>query len=293
MQGHQSDVVLKEGRNAMTVHLNKNRLVILLAATLSANAAMAASPVGNAAAWDLDVHVNLIGVAQLDVGAQTSVQLTNVLASASDSQTLPSAAFASPLNLITLSTGALASDVEYVGSSQSANAARSSVHDLDLSAGASVLTLAAGTVTSTSALAGACPDPVSGINSLLDDFVFYSSFDAGNLGPGGGGGGGGGGEGGGFGGLPPNGGVLVDPQVAILGTPVPGLPLNPAPNTTIDLGALGIVGATLVLNEQTTSGDGVHFLASATNAIHLTLDVAQLVTADVIVAHSEVSLACP
>jgi hypothetical protein len=273
----------------MTVHLNKNRLVVVLAATLSANAAMAANPVGNAAAWDLGVHIDLIGVAQLDVGAQTSVQLTNVLASASDTQTLPSAAFASPLNLITLSTGALASDVEYVGSSQSAIAARSSVHDLDLSAGASVLTLAAGTVTSTSSLAGACPDPVPGINSLLEDFVFYSGFDAGNLGPGGGGGGGGGG----FGGLPPSGGALVDPQVTILGTPVPDLPLNPAPNTAIDLGALGIVGATLVLNEQTTSGDGVHSLARATNAIHLTLDVAQLVTADVIIAHSEVSLACP
>ena len=273
----------------MIAHLNKNRLVVLLAATLSANAAMAANPVGNAAAWDLGVHINLIGVAQLDVGAQTAAQLTNVVASASDAQTLPSVAFASPLNLITLSTGELASEVEYVGSNMSAIAARSSVHDLDLSAGASVLTLAAGTVTSTSALAGACPDPVQATTSMLDDFVFYSSFDAGNLGPGGGGGGGGGG----FGGLPPSGGALIDPQVTILGIPVPGLPLNPAPNTTIDLGALGIVGATLILNEQTTGGDGVHSLATATNAIHLTLNVAQLVTADVIIAHSEVSLTCP
>jgi hypothetical protein len=270
----------------MIVQLKKNRLVVLLAATLSANAAMAANPVGNASAWDLSVDINLVGVTQLNVGAQTSVQLTNVLASASDSQTMPSAAFASPLNLITLSTGALASNVEYVGSNMSAIAARSSVDDLDLAA-AGVLSLVAGTVTSTSSLAGACPDPVPGMKSMLDDFVFYSAFDNGNLGPGGGGGGGG------FGGLPPSGGALIDPSITILGTVVPGLPLNPGPNTIVDLGALGIVGATLVLNEQTTTGDGVHSLATATNAIHLTLNVAQLVTADVIIAHSEVSLACP
>jgi hypothetical protein len=273
----------------MTVHLNKNRLVVVLAATLSMNMAMAANPVGNAAAWDMDVHIDLIGLAQLDVGAQTSVALTNVLASASDSQTLPSTAFASPLNLITLSTGALASDVEYVGSNMSAIAARSSVDDLDLAIGAGVLSMGVGSVTSTSSLAGTCPEPVQQSKSLLDDFMFYSSFDAGNLGPGGGGGG----NGGGFGGLPPSGTGLIDPQITILGTAVPGLPLNPAPNTTIDLGGLGIVGATLILNEQTISGDGVHSLATATNAIHLTIDVAQLVTADVIIAHSDVSLACP
>lgn len=276
----------------MTVHMNKNRLVVLLAATLSANAAMAASPVGNASAWDLDVHVNLIGVAQLDVGAQTSAALNNVLASASDSQTMPSAAFATPLNLITLATGTLASEAEYVGGNQSAIAARSSVNDLALGAGAgaSVLSLNAGVVTSTSSLAGSCPDPVQAKSaSLLDDFLFFSTFDAGNLVPGGGGGG----DGGGIGGLPPGGGTLVDPVITILGIPVSGLPLNPPPNTSVDLGALGIVGATLILNEQTTTGDGVHSLARATNAIHLTLDVAQLVTADVIIAHSEVSLACP
>ena len=271
----------------MTVHLNKNRLVVLLAATLSANAAMAASPVGNASAWDLAVHVNLIGLAQLDVGAQTSATLTNVVASASDSQTLPSAAFASPLNLITLSTGVLASDAEYVRGNLSAIAARSSVDDLALGAGASVLSLNAGVVTSTSSLAGTCPDPVHATSSLLNDFLFFSTFDTGNLGQGGGG------DGGGLGGLPPSGGTLVDPVVSILGIPVPGLPANPAPNTNVDLAALGIVGATLILNEQTSTGDGVHSLANATNAIHLTLNVAQLVTANVIIAHSEVSLACP
>lgn len=277
----------------MTVHLNKNRLVVLLAATFSANAAMAASPVGNASAWDLAVNVNLIGLAQLNVGAQTSATLTNVLASATDSQTLPSAAFASPLNLITLSTGVLASDAEYVGGNQSAIAARSSVDDLALGAGAggSVLSLNAGVVTSTSSLAGTCPDhPLHAkADPMLGDFLFFSTFDAGNLVPGGGGGG----DGGGIGGLPPGGGTLVDPVITILGTAVPGLPLNPPPNTNVDLGALGIVGATLILNEQTTTGDGVHSLARATNAIHLTLDVAQLVTADVIIAHSDVSLACP
>jgi len=285
---HQTDVV-KIKENAMMLHLNKQRLVVLLAASLGTQVAMAAAPVGNASAWDMDVHINLIGVAQLDVGAQTSAALTNVVANASDLQTLPSAAFASPLNLITLSTGVLASEAEYRGGGVSAIAAHSSVDDLDLAAGTGVLSIAAGTVSSTTVLAGSCPEAVPGVNSLLGDFLFFSTFDAGNLGQGGDGGG----DGGGIGGLPPGGSGLIDPVITILSTNVPGLPLNPPPNTTIDLPGLGIIGATLILNEQTTSGDGVHSLSKGTNAIHLTLNVAALVTAEVIIAHSDVSLACP
>jgi hypothetical protein len=93
--------------------------------------------------------------------------------------------------------------------------------------------------------------------------------------------------------LPPGGTDLIDPVITILGIPVPALPTNPPPNTSIDLNALGIAGVTLVLNEQTRDGDGVHSLSLGTNAIHLGLNIAGLVTGDVVIAHSEVSMACP
>lgn len=284
----------------MNIHLATRPLAFALA-TLLAPAVQAAAPVGNATAWDLSVDIDLIGLAQLNVGAQTSAHLVAVVDTADDSQQLPSSSFgSSPLNLITLSTGLLESSTEYVGhgsQGMSAIAARSSVNDLALAAGLvgnpdGILGISASTISSQTALAGSCPNAAPkgpSLQGMLDDFMFYSSFDAGNLI----GGGGDGGGGGGIGGLPPTGGTLVDPAISILDTNVPGLPLNPAPNTPIDLDVLGIVGATLILNEQTRSGDGVHSLSTASNALHLTLDVANLVTAEVIIAHSEASLACP
>ena len=280
----------------MSIHIDIRQLVVALGLLL-APAAQAAAPVGNAAAWDLSVDIDLIGLAQLDVEPQTSAHLIGVVAPANDAQQLPSVQFAStPLDLITLSTGLLESTAEYVGggSGMSAIAARSSVNDLDLSAGlvaspGGILTITAENITAQTALAGTCPNATSnvpGLQGLLDDFVFYNGFDAGNIF------GGGGGGGGGIGGLPPTGGTLVNPAISIVDVDVP-LPLNAPPNTAIDLGALGIVGATLILNEQTSTGDGVHSLSVGNNALHLTLNVANLVTAEVIIAHSEVSLACP
>lgn len=278
----------------------KTRPVAFALAALLAPAAHAAAPVGSANAWDLSVGISLIGLAQLNVGAQTSAHLSAVVATADDSQQLPSVLLSSaPLSLITVSTGLLDSTTEYVGSGgMSAIVARSSVNDLALAAGliaapGSILAITADNVSSQTALAGTCPDAVPKAPStqgLLDDFVFYNGFDAGNLI--GGGGDGGGGGGGGIGGLPPTGGTLVDPAISIIGTNVP-LPLNAAPNTAVDLNVLGIAGATLILNEQTRSGDGVHSLSTTNNALHLTLNVANLVTADVVIAHSEASLACP
>jgi hypothetical protein len=275
----------------MTHYLGNIRMAALATALCASQAAFGANPVGNADAYDLSVHINLVGVTQLNVDAQTSASLVNVVASASDSQTLPSFSAVDPLSLISLDTGALSSEVEYVGGPLSAIAARASVDDLDLTAHTAlvdILGLSAGVVTATTALSGNCPPAAPGINTLLGDFVFGTGFDAGNLH------GGGGGDGGdNIGGLPPSGTHLIDPFITILGIDVPNLPLDPPPNTTIDLGQLGIVGAVLILNEQTRTGDGVHSLAVASNAIHLTINVAQLVTAEVIIAHAGVSLACP
>lgn len=277
----------------MTLHLgNIRKAALAVALLIGPAAAYAANPVGNAAAHDFSIHIDLIGLTSLDVNAQTSANLTNVLASASDSDQLPSFAISDPLSLISLSSGELIAETEYVGGPMSAIAARSTVNNLDLSVGTAlvdVLGLGAGVVRSTTSMSGYCPSAAPAPKSLLGDFVFGTGFDFGNLN----GGGGGGGDGGGIGGLPPGGVDLIDPVVSILGIPVPGLPTNPPPNTAIDLSQLGIVGATLILNEQTTSGDGVHSLATTANAIHLTMNVAGLVTADAVIAHSEASLSCP
>jgi len=77
-----------------------------------------------------------------------------------------------------------------------------------------------------------------------------------------------------------------------MGTPVPNIPEAPPPNTQVDLGSAGIAAATLVLNERTVSGDGVNSISLSTNALHLALDVAGLVTADVVFAHSDSTLDC-
>jgi hypothetical protein len=88
--------------------------------------------------------------------------------------------------------------------------------------------------------------------------------------------------------------MLDDLQIKILGIALPDLPTNPPPNTSIDLAALGIANATLVLNEQTVSGDGVTSGGVTSNALHLNLDaVGGLISADVVLAHSNSLLACP
>lgn len=280
----------------MTVRTSNSRAIALAAtfATACMGHAFAAVPVGNADAYDLSIHIDILGVTQFDLVAPTSAEIVDATESISDSQTLASIIDADPLNLITLSTGTVISEAQYVAGTQSAIAARASVEDLDLQAlglaQLDILSLTGGEISSQTALAGACPEPPAQVTDLLDDFVFFSGFDQGNLG---GGGDDGEGNDGGFGGLPPTGANLVDVQLSVLGIDVPALPLDPDPNTEIDLVSLGIAGATLILNEQTRSGDGVSSLAVASNALHLTMDVAALVTADVIVAHSAVSLDCP
>ena len=280
----------------MTVSTSNSRAIALAAtlATACMGHASAAVPVGNADAYDLSIHIDILGVTQFDLVAPTSAEIVDATESISDSQTLASIIDADPLNLITLSTGTVISEAQYVAGTQSAIAARASVEDLELQAlglaQLDILSLVGGTISSQTALAGACPEPPAQVTDLLDDFVFFSGFDQGNLG---GGGDDGEGNDGGFGGLPPTGANLVDVQLSVLGIDVPALPLDPDPNTEIDLVSLGIAGATLILNEQTRSGDGVSSLAVASNALHLTMDVAALVTADVIVAHSAVSLDCP
>lgn len=266
----------------------------LAAAACAAVAPMAAAgPTGNASAYDLSVHINLLGVSQLNVDPQAPAQITNATASISDSHQLPSLNTQDPLALLKLQTGLLKSDAEYAGGNFAVVGAQGQVNSLNLSAvtllAAPVLAVTADNVVSRSVLAGACPPVANGAKSLLgNDFVFFNGFDEGNLSavdPFGGGDTG-------SGGLPGSGAKLGNLGLSLLGTNVP-IPLNPPPNTAVNLAGLGIAGATLILNEQTMSGDSVHSLGMTSNAVHLTLNVASLVTADVILAHSEASLSCP
>ena len=81
-------------------------------------------------------------------------------------------------------------------------------------------------------------------------------------------------------------------EITILGTALPDLPSNPPPNTSVDLSALGLVGATLVLNEQNSSGDGIQSLTMSMNALRISLDAAGLLTADVTVGHTDTAVSC-
>lgn len=257
--------------------------------------AAAAGPTGNASAYDLSVHINLLGVSQLNVDPQAPAQITNATASTSDSHQLPSLNTQDPLGLLKLQTGLLKSDAEYAGGNFAVVGAQGTVNSLNLSAvtllAAPVLAVTADNIVSRSVLAGACPPTptVDGTTPLLgNDFIFFNGFDEGNLSavdPYGGGDTG-------SGGLPGSGAKLGNLTLSLLGTNVP-IPLNPPPNTAVDLAGLGIAGATLILNEQTMSGDGVHSLGMTSNAVHLSLNVASLVTAEVILAHSQASLSCP
>ena len=260
-------------------------LAYAVAAALAASifSTDAAAQTGSANAQDLTVHVSLLGLANLDVTPQAPSVVADANVAVDITNSLPGLNI--PGALLSLSTGLLTSEAQYVDGGTSASGATVTVAGLDLSAvsllGASLLSIGADAVTSTSIVSGYCPQ-VPGIQStgLLGDYVFTSSFDAGNL------------QSNPPGGDPDDGAKLTNLTISILGIEVPDLPLNPPPNTGIDLNTLGIVGATLMLNEQTITGDGINSTSKSSNAVHLALNVAGLITADVVVGHSDASLSC-
>jgi len=245
----------------------------------------ASAETGSGAASDVAIHVNVLGLAQLDVDPQAAVSFEN--ASDPTSQQDGVASIDAGNTFIHLGTGVAASSAEFVpGPTWSASTADTSVASLDLSAvdvlGGSLLSISADLVQSQSTIMGYCLAERSAGHRTFDanDVMFFNSFDEGNL----------------YTGFPgdDDGGnvVLVNPGVSILGIPVSGLPSLPPPNTSIDLAAQGIAGATLILNEQSITGDGVDWSRMTSNAIHLTLDVAGLITADVTVGHTDAKLDC-
>ena len=261
------------------------RLPILIAAAFTGFAAMPVNAeTGSAAAKDQTIHIDLLGLAQLDVLPQAPVGFDNATEPTSQENSVPSTDIGTPL--IHVSTGAIASQAQYApGTSFSAAGAEVTVLDFNLSVvdliGTSVLSITADLIRSSSSMFGYCLNAGQQRTATLDDITFFNGFDVGNLSPGPGGDPG------------DNGTELEGIAITILGTPVPDIPLNPPPNTTIDLAQLGLAGATLVLNEQTMGGDGVTMSSQTSNAMHLTLNsTGGLITADVAIANSSAKLDC-
>lgn len=248
--------------------------------------AFAAVPIGTAHTYDLSGDIDLL-VTQLAIDPQTQVEIVGSSQDEDLSQQVNSFFVSDPLDLIEIGTGVLLSQAQFVVGNVSAIEGASEVNNLELSAvgpaAVPVLSVQASLVTSRSSVSGYCPMEQRNPAGPLDEFIYLNGFDTANLAVGGGG----------AGAVPGSGSELGDLQISILGIPVSGLPSLPPPNTVVDLSALGIVGATLVLNEQVVEGDGSSSAFMSTNAIHLTLNSAGLATADVIIGHSDAQLQCP
>lgn len=261
------------------------RLPVFIAAAFAGFAALPVSAeTGSASARDQVIHVDLLNLAQLDVPPQSPVGFDN----ASDPMSLENSVPSTDLGaiLIHLTTGAIGSQAQFVpGTAFSAAGAEVTVHDFDLSVvdliGTSLLSITADTIRSSSSMFGYCLAANQQRTAVTDDITFFNGFDTGNLSPG-------------PGANPDDTGAELEGiAITILGTPIPDLPLNPPPNTSIDLAQLGIANATLVLNEQTTSGDGVTSSTQTSNALHLVLNsTGGLVDADIAIANSSAKLDC-
>ena len=284
-------------------HVSPRRLRVAIAGLFAFAVPSAFAETGSAVGADVSIHINLLGVAQLDVDALAPTQIDN--ASTATYEENSAAGADTGDSFLHLTTGALATEAEYApGAAISAAGGGASVADLNLSAvsllGDGLLSITGNLIQSRSSVMGYCLATGGQHRDMFDDIAFFNGFDERNLNAGG-----------------PNGhfrcvrrSVRDGEQhrsgrtllrgtmdvsmlrVTILGIPVPALPLNPPPNTAVDLSALGIAGATLILNEQTLSGDGVTSATLTSNALHLTLNVASLITADVVIAQSDGKLDC-
>jgi len=273
--------------SAITV--SRQLAIIGLAAFSAAGtgSALATVPTASGTAFDLNVQVSIVGASILNITPVDQVQFTNLATAYVDEKTTPS--FDSGAGLLArLQTGVLDTQTQWIpGANFLADGAQATVNNLDLDAvnalsgGSSLLSLQAGVIQATAIVTGTCPAaPVpAAVNAvhLVDDYIFRDGFEPGNL------------QATGTATLQGSGGGIV---LSILGNSILGIPVNPAPNTSIDLSGLLGSGNTLVLNEQTITGDGTTGLGVATNALHLTLNVVGLITASVIISHADASIAC-
>ena len=265
-------------------HTSPRRLRVAIAGLFALAAPSAFAETGSAVGADVSIHINLLGITELNVDALAPTQIDN--ASTATYQENSAAGVDTGDGFLHLTTGALATEAEYApGAGISAAGGGASVADLNLTAvsllGDGLLSITGNLIQSRSSVMGYCLASGGQHRDMFDDIAFFNGFDERNL------------NAGGPNGHPDPGDVVLDGvEITILGIPVPLLPLNPPPNTAVDLSALGIAGATLILNEQTLTGDGVTSATLTSNALHLTLNVASLITADVVIAHTDAKLDC-
>jgi hypothetical protein len=257
---------------------------MMFALCTAANAQTASSN-----AYDLDIHLNVPLVGNLDVEPQAMVSFTDQAEGYSDSEELLGLDTGDAL--LHLSTGVLRAETIWVPAGYLTVGAQASVENLELGVigllDASLLEISTD-ILSRVVIGGTCPaeDPggiINEIPGIIEDRTFGNGFDSGNLGEIDDGN-----DGGGFGDNGGPGVVIPELILTVLDNPVD-IPVTIDPNTEIDLGILGI---TLILNETDVTGDGMTSYGVSRNALHLTLNVLNLITGDVIIAHSEASISC-
>lgn len=247
-------------------------------------AALAAAPTASGMAYDLNVNVSVAGNSILAITPVDQVQFANQAVAYADQQTTPS--FDSGVNLVArLTTGVLDTQTQWIPASGFlAVGSQATANNVDLNAvdaaSSSLLSLQASLIQATAIVTGTCPASSAMVTTndvhLVDDFIFRDGFEPGNL------------LATSTAALNQSGGGIV---LSLLGNSILNVPVNPAPNTSIDLS--GITGTnTLVLNEQTTSGDGITAAGVSSNALHLHMNVLGVIIADVIISHAEASIAC-
>lgn len=265
----------------------RRRIALATAFALAGASAPVLAEVGNANAYDMSISLSILGLPALDVSGQAEANIVDATAPATDSDQVASFELGNAA-VAHVSTGILLSEAEYQpGVSTTGAAAQTQVGNFNLSAlgllGANLLSLQADSIRSKSLVVGYCPQPTGpSLTGLLDDLLYGNGFDEGNLGTGGDGTPGTG---------PEDSVSLGNLQLSILGIDVP-IPLNPPPNTSVDLNVLGIAGATLILNEQVIEGDGITSRSKMTNALRLNLNVIGTITGEVIIAHSFAKIDC-
>lgn len=88
--------------------------------------------------------------------------------------------------------------------------------------------------------------------------------------------------------------LLAGAALSVAGIPIALIDI-PAPNTAVDLSVLGLVGVSLLLNEQILTGNGIDSIGLAVNAIHLSFNAFVLglasVTGDIIISHAQAQIA--
>ncbi|HET8899154.1 MAG TPA: choice-of-anchor P family protein [Rhodanobacteraceae bacterium] len=253
----------------------------LLALPLALASTMAlAAPKASSNAWDMSVSVSVLNATVLTLGQQNQVQFTP--------QDLPFADSAGVLSfdsgasaLARLTTGAINVETEWLpGTNFQAVGAQARIENLALTAvsvlgGTSLLALSSDVIRATAIVTGSCPAPTqarpSAINAVVDGYIFRNGFDAENL---------------------QAGGDTENPGLSVFASgmsePIVDAPILPEPNTTINVAGI----LSLVLNEQTLGGDGITSRSVTRNAVHLTVNVLNVISADVILSHAEAAIDC-